>query len=180
LTENQVNETVGNVSAEGISWQDFMSALKPYSLDNTKLTLDNYKVMLAALPLKDVPATAENIFPFMKTLIPEVPVIGGPGGNSGPGGSMPDIKITPPGNPGAAALFNPGVYIRGALTLYALRQKIGDDPFGKLLQTYYKKYRDGNAGTQDFIDLAEKISGQKLSDFFNSWLYDESVPEISK
>ena len=49
----------------------------------------------------------------------------------------------------------------------------------KLLKTYYDTYKDGNATTQDFINLAEKISGQKLSDFFDAWLYKEAVPEIS-
>jgi hypothetical protein len=180
LDENQVNEITGKVSADGISWQDFTSALKPYSIDNTKLTLNNYKALLTALPLKDIPATSKDIFQFMRTIFQGLPNMGGPGGNGARGGTPPEIKITPPGKPGAEDLFNAGVYMRGALTLYALRQKIGEDNFGKLLQTYYKTYRDGNADTHDFINLAEKISGQSLSDFFDAWLYAEAVPEIGK
>jgi hypothetical protein len=173
--KNRVNEIAEKVSADGVSWQGFMSALKPYSLDDTKLTLDNFRAMLAALPLNDVPATAENFFPFMKALLSMInQAPGGPGGNGAP----PEIKFPPPGNPGAETLFNPGVYVRGALTLYALRRKIGADVCAILLRTYYKKYQDSNAGTQDFIDLAEKISGKKLRDFFDAWLYKEPVPDM--
>jgi aminopeptidase N len=180
MGENQVDEIAGKVPADGISWRDFMSALKPYAIENTKLQLDNYQTMLAALPLKDIPATDESFIAFFETFFPEIAFSRGPGGKGPSGKSMPSIKVTPPGNPGAIALFNQGVYMRGALTLYALREKIGANALGRLLQTYYKTYRDGNADTREFIDLAEKISGQKLGNFFNAWLYGEPVPEIGK
>lgn len=84
----------------------------------------------------------------------------------------------PPGSPTADNLFNGGVYERGGLTLHALRLTIGDEAFFKTLQTYVQRYGGGNASTQDFISVAEEISGQDLTDFFQGWLYAEKPPEL--
>jgi aminopeptidase N len=87
-------------------------------------------------------------------------------------------KPPPPGDPPTNNLFNMGVYIRGGLTLHALRLKIGDDAFFRTLQTYASRYRDDNARTADFIAIAEDVSGQKLGDFFQAWLYEQELPGI--
>jgi aminopeptidase N len=83
----------------------------------------------------------------------------------------------PPGNPGsAAALFDGTIYTRGAMTLQALRQKIGDDQFFRILRSWYAEHKYGNATTADFIALAERVSGQELDQFFQIWLYTEGKP----
>jgi aminopeptidase N len=83
----------------------------------------------------------------------------------------------PPGNPGsAAAIFEGTVYTRGAMTLQALRQKIGDDAFFRILRTWYAENKYGNATTADFIAVSERVSGQQLDQFFEIWLYDEGKP----
>jgi aminopeptidase N len=84
----------------------------------------------------------------------------------------------PPGSPAPNNLFNGGVYLRGGLTLHALRLEVGDDAFFEILRTYYDRYKFGNATTDDFIAVAEEISGQDLSDFFDAWLYDEQLPPL--
>lgn len=84
----------------------------------------------------------------------------------------------PPGHPGADDLFNFGVYYRGALALHALRERVGDEAFFGILQTYYARFRDNNAVTADFVAIAEEVSGQPLQDFFDAWLYAEDVPDI--
>ncbi|MFN8414128.1 MAG: M1 family metallopeptidase [Anaerolineales bacterium] len=86
----------------------------------------------------------------------------------------------PPGAPAGNDLFNSGVYVRGGLTLHALRVKVGDDAFFKIMQTYFAKYEGGNASTEDFISIAEEVSGQDLQDFFQGWLYDKALPPISR
>ncbi len=86
--------------------------------------------------------------------------------------------LSAPGNPTADDLFSPSVYLRGGLTLYALRKEIGDDSFFKTLQVYASHYRNSNATTQDFISVAQEISGKKLGDFFNNWLYSEAMPSL--
>jgi aminopeptidase N len=87
-------------------------------------------------------------------------------------------KMSPPGNPPVDDLFNYSVYYWGAMTLHALRLQVGDDAFFEILRTYYDRYQYGNATTEDFIGVAEEISGQDLGDFFDSWLYGPTLPPL--
>lgn len=84
----------------------------------------------------------------------------------------------PPANPPATDLFNGGVYLRGALTLHALRLRVGDDVFFRILRTYTARYRHANASTADFIAVATEISGQDLQSLFDSWLYADTLPDL--
>ena len=84
----------------------------------------------------------------------------------------------PTGKPPTNDLFNDNVYYRGALTLAALRAKIGDDKFFALLKQWYGDHKGGNVTTADFIKLANQVSGQDLTAFFNDWLYKIPVPPI--
>ena len=69
-------------------------------------------------------------------------------------------------------MFASAVYRRGAMTLQALREKIGnDDTFFRILRNWTAEHRHGNATTAQFIDLAERISGLDLGAFFQTWLY---------
>jgi aminopeptidase N len=81
-----------------------------------------------------------------------------------------------PGDPGADNLFASSVYIKGAMTLQALRVKIGDPAFFTLLRTWYAANRDSTAGTADFVRLAERVSGQRLAGFFQTWIYTPGKP----
>lgn len=83
-----------------------------------------------------------------------------------------------PGNPPADNLFNGGVYFRGGLTLHALRLEVGDGDFFDTLRTYYERYEGGNASTEDFISVAEELSGEELDGLFDAWLYQEDLPPI--
>ena len=82
------------------------------------------------------------------------------------------------GNPGAENLFHHAVYWRGALTLHALRQRVGDEVFFEIIRTYFQRFKDGNATIEDFIALANEVSGEGLTDFFAAWLYHKAVPAI--
>ena len=84
----------------------------------------------------------------------------------------------PPGDPPADNLFNGGVYVRGGLTLHALRLEVGDEIFFDILKTYVERYKYGNATTDDFIAVAEEVSGKELSEFFDGWLFNEKMPPI--
>jgi aminopeptidase N len=83
------------------------------------------------------------------------------------------------GDPGAANLFSPTVYDRGALTLHALRLRIGDEAFFATLRRWTERYHDGNAMTSDFITLAEEMSGEELDAFFAAWLYQIALPNLT-
>ncbi len=82
------------------------------------------------------------------------------------------------GSPPADNLFDSQVYDRGALTLHALRLEVGDEAFFEILPAYYEQYQNGNASIEDFIAIAEEISGQELDDLFDAWLYQETLPDI--
>jgi aminopeptidase N len=84
----------------------------------------------------------------------------------------------PPGDPGAAEVFNPTVYNRGALTLEALRRTVGDPTFYRILREWVDRYRDRNVNTAEFIALSEELSGQQLDAFFQIWLYDWGLPSL--
>ena len=78
--------------------------------------------------------------------------------------------------PGPEVLFSTPPYDRGAMTLQALRVKIGDEDFFKLLRRWYKRNRYGNVTTAQFIAAAERVSGQQLDAFFDVWLYQPVKP----
>ncbi len=83
------------------------------------------------------------------------------------------------GKPTANSMFSTNlIYLRGTLTLHALRLKVGDEAFFRIMRTYADRYRYKNASTADFIAAAEEISGQQLGDFFDAWLYQTALPDI--
>jgi aminopeptidase N len=73
-------------------------------------------------------------------------------------------------------MFDIAVYRRGAMALQALREKVGDATFFPLLKAWTATYRHGNASTQQFIALAEQMSGQNLDAFFTAWLFTPRKP----
>ena len=85
-------------------------------------------------------------------------------------------------NPAPAELGDPGdifarsVYDRGAMTLQALRERIGDDAFFKVLHCWYAEHRYGNVTTADFVALSERVSGKNLQSFFQTWLHMPGKP----
>ena len=88
----------------------------------------------------------------------------------------PDLP--PPGNPPANDLFNASVYVRGALVLHALRTEVGDDLFFQILRRYADTYRGATATTDEFMEVAETVSGQELNDLFELWLFADTVPAL--
>ena len=70
------------------------------------------------------------------------------------------------------------VYARGAMTLQALRQEVGDDDFFTILRRWARTRAGGNVTTDEFISLAERVSGKDLGDLFDAWLYTPSKPAV--
>jgi aminopeptidase N len=75
-----------------------------------------------------------------------------------------------------ALLFNGTVYGRGGMTLQALREKIGDLAFFQLMKSWAQENRYGNVTTAQFIALAERLSGQDLTQFFKVWIFQAEKP----
>jgi aminopeptidase N len=83
----------------------------------------------------------------------------------------------PTGRPGKPKnLFGPSVYVRGAMTLQALREKIGTRLMLRTLRRWATVNHHGSGDTDQFIALAEKTSGEDLGPFFGRWLFAEGKP----
>lgn len=87
------------------------------------------------------------------------------------GDSFWDVPI---GDPGVRRQFDGAVYERGAMTLGALYRRIGAEDFRAVVRQWTA--RTGHASTEDFVALAESVSGQRLDGFFRAWLHDPRKP----
>lgn len=79
-------------------------------------------------------------------------------------------------DPGPGHIFDFPVYQRGAMTLQALRNRIGDNHFWKVLRTWVRERRAGDGSTEEFEQLATRISGENLTGFFEAWLHGSNQP----
>jgi aminopeptidase N len=76
-------------------------------------------------------------------------------------------------------LFADNTYYRGGVALYALQLHVGDKTYFDIIKAWYKAYRDGNATSDDFIDVAEKTSGDKsVRKLLIAWLFKQPVPPL--
>jgi aminopeptidase N len=90
----------------------------------------------------------------------------------------PEFWETTIGDPGpdVGALFDIAVYYRGAMTLQALRQTVGDDVFFGILEEWVASQAGNTVTTDEFVRLAEKMSGMQLDDLFQTWLFTPEKP----
>jgi aminopeptidase N len=84
----------------------------------------------------------------------------------------------PPGDPGAADLFHPSVYERGALALHALRAEVGDDAFWATLRRWVADHAGASASTDDFLAVAGAVAGEDVEPFMSEWLYAPELPDL--
>jgi aminopeptidase N len=83
----------------------------------------------------------------------------------------------PPGRPGAVKrLFDPTIYVRGAMALQALREKIGTGAMLEVLRRWVAEHRYGSADIREFIALSEQVSGKQLDPLFQRWLFQRGKP----
>ena len=84
------------------------------------------------------------------------------------------------GDPSHLFDFN-AVYQRGAMTLEALRQLVGNGTFLDILQTWAADHEHGNGDIDEFISLVKSksdVPDQDLDDFFQDWLYEPAKPPL--
>ncbi|TMR97650.1 M1 family metallopeptidase [Nonomuraea basaltis] len=82
----------------------------------------------------------------------------------------------PPGRAKPGDLFNLSIYTRGAMTLHAVRRAVGDQTFFALLRAWATEHRYGHVTTDQFIELAERMSGKDLGALFDAWLFQPRRP----
>ena len=84
----------------------------------------------------------------------------------------------PVAGPSRNDLYTIKSYFGGAIVLQALREEVGGETFFAILRTYAERYRYGVAGSDEFISVAEEISGRDLGDFFDRWIYSSMLPSL--
>ncbi|HEY9311859.1 M1 family metallopeptidase [Williamsia sp.] len=87
--------------------------------------------------------------------------------------SSMDLAI---GDPGPKYMFDDRVYKRGALTLHALRKRVGDNNFFDLLREWTREHRYSSVTSADFTGLAAKYSPMPLNDLWQHWLDEKPLP----
>ncbi len=80
-------------------------------------------------------------------------------------------------DPGRHRLFHRALYVRGAMVVVALRERIGQSGLDAVLKEWVERYRGRAASTADFEALVEELAGDDLTDFFDAWLHAGRVPE---
>ncbi len=65
------------------------------------------------------------------------------------------------------------------MTLHQLRLAVGDDDFFRILRQWSRSQAGGNVTTAEFIHLAESVSGQRLDDLFQAWLFTAGRPDAT-
>jgi aminopeptidase N len=95
-------------------------------------------------------------------------------------GLQPPFWTVLVGDPGAetSLLFHRAVYQRGAMTLHALRQVVGDTAFFQILEEWATSRAGEAVITEEFIALAEELSGRQLDDLFQTWLFTPERPVL--
>ncbi len=76
--------------------------------------------------------------------------------------------------PGQAPGIN--MYTKGPLALHALRRLIGDTAFARLLRQWPQEHHDDYVEWPQFEALAERVSGQDLTGFYQAWFSGSTVP----
>jgi aminopeptidase N len=90
------------------------------------------------------------------------------------------LATRPPGatgEPDAGELFGYNSYDGGAVVLHALRRTIGDDAFFTVLRQWIDQFDGESCTTGGFIGLAEEVSGEDLTEFFDEWLFATHPPQ---
>jgi hypothetical protein len=164
LNKVQTAKALQIAAGTGIPETAIEQVLQPFPADG--LPKNEFPARLNELDFEEILLTASTINQLFTLLeLPELFIQ-----DSGPFPILAD--------PTPEHLFSRIVYDRGALTLHALRLKIGDELFFNVLRTYAERFRNSNATTEDFVAIAEEISGQELDEFFDEWLYQVDLPDI--
>ena len=91
---------------------------------------------------------------------------------------MPDHSVVGPRSAEKEVVTTGLTYQKGAWVLHMLRQLMGEVNFRKGIRSYYAKYFNDNASTEDFRLEMEKASGMRLDKFFQQWLYQPTNPTL--
>lgn len=83
-------------------------------------------------------------------------------------------------DPGPDNLFDWAIYVRGAMTVEALRNLVGKADVRRVLRVWVRRHGDGNGTVRQFRRLAERVSGRSLDSFFRVWLHAQDRPAVTE
>ncbi len=66
-------------------------------------------------------------------------------------------------------------YSKSALMLLTLERYLGEEVFSKIMREYFRGWQFKHPETEDFIRVAEGVSGKKLGWFFDSFLFSDGT-----
>ncbi len=67
--------------------------------------------------------------------------------------------------------YSMNVYQKAGMMLLTLEKILGEDVMGRVMRTYYERWKFRHPTTADFVAVAEEVSGRDLGWFFNQVLY---------
>ena len=84
----------------------------------------------------------------------------------------------------SGASYSANVYSKAAVMLLTLERWLGEDVMARIMRTYYERWKFRHPASEDFVRVAEEISGRDLGWFFGQTLrspdrLDYSVSELS-
>jgi aminopeptidase N len=77
-------------------------------------------------------------------------------------------------------MFDPLVYKRGALTVHAVRKKVGDESFFALLRAWVAEHRHATVTTEQFRAHAQRFAREPLDELFTAWLDTPALPAFPR
>lgn len=99
-----------------------------------------------------------------------------------------DMEVAPRETTSGSGMNGRPVYSKGATVLHALRYLIGEEALRKSLRRMaypdpqMEKVTDGSqtrfVTTNDFVEIAEKVSGKELDWFFDLYIHQPLLPEL--
>ncbi len=84
------------------------------------------------------------------------------------------------GDPGIDRMFDPLVYKRGALTVHALRKRVGDASFFSLLRAWVTEHQHATVTTGQFRAHAQRYARKPLDGLFAAWLDNPALPPLPR
>lgn len=75
-------------------------------------------------------------------------------------------------------LFDSTAYVRGALTLHALRLAVGDAALRDFLHAYAARFSGGNVDTADFLAVVRERTGAVGEAAVRRWVLDAELPPL--
>lgn len=103
-------------------------------------------------------------------------------------GTRSALAVAPRGVTSARSIYRAPIYSKGAWVLHTLRYVVGDEPMREILRRMaypdpaMQRVTDGrqvrHATTDEFLAIAERVSGKELDSFFEVYLRQPVQPKL--